>query len=254
MIFNLSETNSGGGGGGAVTVVDTPDSGGGTIRSITAVDISSDTVTAGSMLYGITAHEHEGTAITGTIQSQAAQTITPTNTAQTIAAGKYLAGTQTIEAVTTTNLSAANIVSGVTVKVGTATDDDSVASVTGTASGSSSFAVATYNNVAVSYYDDGRTTISYLELTNLTEEPVMILVKITSSLSATASSKPILWAFYKYNNNWVEYVGRGTRNTLYVSQGSTDYTVSYANGTLSIYDNSYTFDQSTYDVIIGYLS
>lgn len=41
----------------------------------------------------------------------------------------------TIEAVTTTNLTASNIVSGVTVKVGTATDDDSVISVTGTASG-----------------------------------------------------------------------------------------------------------------------
>ena len=41
----------------------------------------------------------------------------------------------TVEGVVCTNLTAANIVSGVTVKIGTASDDDSVTSVTGTASG-----------------------------------------------------------------------------------------------------------------------
>ena len=54
-------------GGGAVSVVDSLDSKGGTIRSITGVDISSDTVTAGSLLYGITAHSASGVAVTGTI-------------------------------------------------------------------------------------------------------------------------------------------------------------------------------------------
>ena len=51
--------------------------------------------------------------------------------AQTIAAGTYLTGKQTISAVTTSNLSASNIVSGVTIKVGDSSDDDCVASVTG---------------------------------------------------------------------------------------------------------------------------
>ena len=73
---------------------------------------------------------------TEALSTQAAQTITPTSTAQTaVAAGKYTTGATTVEAVVCENLTAANIVSGVTVKIGTATDDDSVASVTGTASG-----------------------------------------------------------------------------------------------------------------------
>ena len=70
---------------------------------------------------------------TSQLTTQAAQTIHPSTTDQTIASGKYLTGAQTIKAVTTTNLTAANIVQGVTIKVGDSTDDDCVASVTGTA-------------------------------------------------------------------------------------------------------------------------
>ena len=70
---------------------------------------------------------------TSQLSTQAAQTIHPSSTDQTIESGKYLTGTQTIKAVTTTNLSAENIVSGVTIKIGDSTDDDCVASVTGTA-------------------------------------------------------------------------------------------------------------------------
>ena len=56
-----------GGGGGAISIVDTPDSAGGTIRTITAVDISEDTVTAAHLEQGYTAHDAEGNAITGTL-------------------------------------------------------------------------------------------------------------------------------------------------------------------------------------------
>lgn len=69
------------------------------------------------------------------LSTQAAQTITPTTTNQTIASGNYLTGNQTIEGIVCTNLTAENIADGVTVKIGTATDDDSVASITGTHSG-----------------------------------------------------------------------------------------------------------------------
>ena len=72
---------------------------------------------------------------TSQLSTQSAQTITPTTTNQTIASGKYLTGTQTIEGIVCTNLTAENIADGVTVKIGTATDDDSVASITGTHSG-----------------------------------------------------------------------------------------------------------------------
>ena len=55
------------GGGEAISVIDTLDSHGGTIRTITAVDISNDTVAADKLLSGYTAHDHTGTAITGTL-------------------------------------------------------------------------------------------------------------------------------------------------------------------------------------------
>lgn len=59
----------------------------------TIVDLTQDTVTAGKMLAGFTAHDKAGNQVTGSIQILAGQTITPTRNAQTIATnGKYLSG------------------------------------------------------------------------------------------------------------------------------------------------------------------
>lgn len=71
------------------------------------------------------------------------KTVYPSSSDQSITAdnGYDGLGTVTAKAVTTTNLTAANIVSGVTVEVGDADDPDRVASVTGTASGGGSGAV-----------------------------------------------------------------------------------------------------------------
>lgn len=121
----------------AISVVDELDSHGGTIRHINGVSLQGDTVAADKMLSGITAHNASGTAVTGSIQSQAAQTIHPSSSDQTIASGKYLSGAQTIKGVLLTNLSAANIKKDVVVKVGDSTDDDCVTSVTGTYEGGS---------------------------------------------------------------------------------------------------------------------
>ena len=66
------------------------------------------------------------------LDGQAAQTIHPSTSDQTIASGKYLTGAQTIKGVLLTNLSAGNIKKDVVVKVGDSTDDDCVTSVTGT--------------------------------------------------------------------------------------------------------------------------
>jgi len=77
------------GGGSAISVVDTTDSHGGTIRTITAVDLSADTVTAATLLQGYTAHDRLGNAITGTASGggaslQAKTNISPTTASQTI--------------------------------------------------------------------------------------------------------------------------------------------------------------------------
>ena len=112
--------------------------------TITADVHTSQSITPNLVTEGYVDSYHPGSREAGTVtadgfateqlSTQAAQTIHPSTSDQTIASGQYLTGTQTIAAVTTTNLTAANIVSGVTVKVGDASDDDCVASVTGTAS------------------------------------------------------------------------------------------------------------------------
>lgn len=75
---------------------------------------------------------------TNPLETQSAQIIHPSLAVdQTINEGLYLTGNQVIKGVTTTNLTAENIKSGVTVKIGDSTDDDCVTSIEGTYTGGS---------------------------------------------------------------------------------------------------------------------
>lgn len=110
-----------------VPEVDIPKSGGGTAKfhdnseaDITSADIRSNKKAGSST--GI---------ITGSMTEKAAASYNPSTSDQSITANQYLAGAQTIKAVTVSNLSAQYIANGVTVKVGCAADDDCIASVTG---------------------------------------------------------------------------------------------------------------------------
>ena len=76
------------------------------------VDTSDATATVNDILQGKTAYVND-TKLTGTIVSKEAQTYTPTTTEQTINAGQYLSGVQTIAG--DTNLIAVNIKSGVSI-------------------------------------------------------------------------------------------------------------------------------------------
>jgi len=69
------------------------------------------------------------------LPTQAAQTIHPSTSDQTIAANKYLTGAQTIKGVTYSGLDAGNIKKDVVVKIGDSADDDRIVSVTGTYDG-----------------------------------------------------------------------------------------------------------------------
>ena len=112
-----------------VPEVDIPLSGGGTAKFMDTT-ISSNAAAAGSILSGKKAYVN-GSEITGNISSKSAASYNPSTSDQTINASQYLSGAQTIRAVTMTNLTAANIANGVTVKIGCSADDDCVASVTG---------------------------------------------------------------------------------------------------------------------------
>lgn len=113
----------------SVPSVSIPQQGGGTAQfyDTSTANAAAADVRNGKKFFGASGES------TGAMTEKAAATYTPTGSAQTINANQYLAGAQTIEAVVAQNLTPSNIVAGVTVKVGTATDDDSVASVSGTA-------------------------------------------------------------------------------------------------------------------------
>lgn len=95
-------------------------------------DGASAGLASGVILSGYSAYNNDGTLIAGSIQSKAATTYNTSSSDQTIASGVYLSGNQTIKAVTTSGISAANIKTGVTIKVGDANDDDRIATATGT--------------------------------------------------------------------------------------------------------------------------
>ena len=116
-----------------------------TLTLTKTVSVTPSVTTAGYISSGTAGDS--SVSLTASVTTQAAQTIHPSTSDQSIAASRYLTGAQTIKAVTMANLTADNIKSGVTVKIGDSTDDDCVASVTGTYSGGSSKAVYTYSGL-----------------------------------------------------------------------------------------------------------
>ena len=93
-----------------VPKVQIPKSTSGTAEFIDTTDATLDN--GNKMLSGNTAYAN-GTKYTGSISSKSAETYTPTTSDQTINAGQYLSGAQTIKG--DANLTQANIKSGVTI-------------------------------------------------------------------------------------------------------------------------------------------
>lgn len=109
-------------------------------------DVSDTTATAADVLAGKSFHLADGTKTTGTIPSQAAQTIYPSVSDQIIAADKYLAGAQTVKGVKISQtLTAENIAQGVTVEIGDTDDPDRLVSIVGTHQGGGGVDIETLN-------------------------------------------------------------------------------------------------------------
>ena len=143
--------------------------------------LAATTATAEDVLSGKTFYSGDKTVKTGTIAKKAAATYGAKTSAQTIAAGQYLSGAQTIAAVTQSNLSAANIVAGTTITI--ASNGSNLWSVTGTrikpedqgwnvATGGTSCSITVtngaYYDIVASYYQDTYTISRTFNITGCT--------------------------------------------------------------------------------------
>ena len=96
-------------------------------------DGASAGLASNKILSGYSAYNNDGVLVAGNIQSQAGGTFYSTTADNTIlSGGKFLTSNVTIGKTTTSNLNAANIKYGTTVKVGDEDDDDRIANITGT--------------------------------------------------------------------------------------------------------------------------
>lgn len=134
---------------------------------------------AGQILSGYQAIDAEGNIITGTIPSQGAQTITPGRSSQTIAAGQYLSGTQTIAG--DVDLVASNIRSGANI-FGVAGNVQA----TGSASVSISFSRQVWDTVI--YFNSSR-------------QPQVQNINGGTSATVNVMTPSILILFYEYEGN-----------------------------------------------------
>ena len=204
----------------------------------TLIDLTQDTVNAESMLSGTTAHKNDGTVVTGTIQNQAAQTIIPTTTDQTIASGKYLTGTQTIKG--DANLMAANIAKDVTIFGVTGTHEGGGGEISGT---------------DVMFYDyDGSVVAGYsaadfASLTELPANPTHTGLTAQGWNWSLADAKTYVAKYEKLNIGQMYITDDGkTRVYIHLTQGRTSPRLGVCpNGTVDVDWG----DGTTHDTLTG---
>lgn len=184
-------------------------------------------VTAGYVSSGTAGNS--SVSLTASVTTQTAQTIYPSSTDQTISSGRYLTGTQTIKAVTTSNLTADNIKSGVTVTVGDSSDAGRVLSVTGT-------------------YSGGGTAMNTQTAQSTSRRNNTSLGSIVSLTCSTAGTYDVYWTCSRSNTSqtWGSrlYIGGtayGTENTTWSNNVQTNHLTGVTiakNATVAVYGRS----------------
>ena len=202
-------------------------------------------VTAGYIASGT--ERNATVSLTANVTTQASQTIHPSTSDQSIAAITFVTGNQTIKGVTTTNLTAENIKSGVTVKIGDSTDDDCVTSITGTyeggGGGGGGMTVATATKTLTS-------AGSSISFTSLAGEPTSFAIISNADLATGASPYKVATVVFDGTN----IIGQQITNTnnAQVSYDSTSFSKSYSSGTLTVSSSSPYFQAVTYSLIYTY--
>lgn len=185
-------------------------------------------------------------SLTASVTTKAAATYYPSTSDQTISASQYLTGAQTIKAVTTTNLIAANIKKNVVIEVGDTNDSDRILSITGSYEGSGSG-----NNLQV---ETATTTpssaSSSISFTGLSGEPTSFVVTSMSDL-ATGSSP---WKTASVVYDGTDVIGQVITNTsnAQVTYDSSGFSKNYSNGTLTITGTSTNFQANQYKLVYTY--
>jgi len=192
-------------------------------ETVTA-DVGYDGLDEVSVSVGAISSTYVGSGVT----RRGTATINPTSTNQTISSGQYLTGNQTIAAVTTTNLTAANIVSGVTVQVGVAGEPDRIASVVGSASGGG----ATIKTASKTVGSSNSTSIAFSSLSAQPKMWAVQLVKTSGSYLSLGSTRYVTSVISDGTNIYSTTgyrSGSNAREYVY-----TTCTASYSSGTLTV--------------------
>ncbi len=156
-----------------------------TISLSKTISVTPSVTTAGYVSSGTAGNAN--VSLTASVTTKGATTYHPSTSDQTISSATYLTGRQTIKAVTTTNLTARNIKSGVTVKIGDSIDDDCIASILGTLTGGLEYESGSYTPSA----NASRPTISFSNVH--TNPPAFVLMSDTSSASGITQNSNLVF-------------------------------------------------------------
>ena len=216
------------------------------IASATGVVTATHVQTAGYVAAGTT---------TGTLNltTQAATTYNTSTADQTIASNRWLTGTQTIKSVTTANLTAANIVKDVVVKVGDANNASRITQVTGTYSGIIPTGTVTLtgvnsqHNVAAYQYASVKAGSATTPATTITTNPTMTFEastgKVTATYTGTSNITPTVGT-----SGWISG-GNATAGTV-TTTGTNTYTLTPKSAANLTFTNS----TATFTTASGYYS
>lgn len=206
------------GAGSAVSIVDTTDEHGGTIRTITGVSLAGDTVTAATLLNGVTAHNSLGEAITGSYVPptgaviEANKTVSPTESQQIVTPST---GYDALAQVTVNAISSSYVGSGI----------DRRSSSDLKASGSTvSVPAGYYASAASKSVSSGSATTPSTSITANPTISVNASGLITASVSGSKSVTPTVSA---------GYVSSGTAGTVSVSGSNTEQLSTQAAATIT---------------------